>query len=155
MSEDSWTDRIAAERMRVDQQFEGRIESSSFSRQQWGLVMTATQFEIENPDDPERARLVADTSSLSSVMSEIERMGEQGGGGMGAMGGGGGGGGSSSGGILSSITDALPFGGGGGSGESPLMQEGAELASEYATQLQERLEERGRWKAICKQASGQ
>jgi hypothetical protein len=140
--------------MRVDQEFEGRVEASSFSRQQWGLVMTATEFEIENPTDPEQARLVADTSSLSSVMGEIENMDGQGGGGMGAMSGGGArGGASGSGGIFSSITDALPFGGGNG-GDSALAQEATELANEYAEKLQERLEERGRWQAVCKQASG-
>ena len=138
MSEDSWTDRIAAERMRVDREFEDRVAASSFSRQQWGLVMTAVEFDVEGADEPETARMVADGSSLPSVMSQIEQMGE----GRGStMGGGGGGGG----GFLGSVTDALGLGG----GNSALQEEAEELADEYAAELQERLEDRGRWEDIC------
>lgn len=150
MAENSWTDRIAAERMRVDQHFEDRVTGSSFSRQQWGLVMTAVEFEIENPEDPEQARLIADTSKLSSVMSQVEEVGNRGGGMGGAPSSGGSSGG---GGILSSVTSALGLGGGGGGGNDALTQEATELAEEYASKLQERLEDRGRWEAICEQAS--
>lgn len=155
MSDDSWTDRIASARMRVDQQFEDRIAASSFNRQQWGLVMTAVDFDIENPEDPEQARLVADTSSLSSVMSQVEEVGKRGGGmggGMGGRGGGGGSGGSgSSGGIFGAVADALGIGGGGGA--SPLRKEAEELTAEYAEELQKQLEDRGRWESICADAS--
>ncbi|MFB6189036.1 MAG: DUF5799 family protein [Halapricum sp.] len=150
MSDNNWTDMIAGERMQVDQEFEDRLTASSFSRQQWGLVMTAVEFEIENPDDPASARLYADTSKLSSVMSRIEQLGEQGG----SMGGlspepstGGSGGG-----LLSKLTSALSLGGGGGGGK--LQAEAEELAEEYAEELQNRLKNRGRWKTICAQAAG-
>lgn len=151
MTEDNWTDRIAAERMRVDQQFESRIEGSSFNRQQWGLVMTAVEFEIENPQDPETARMVADTSKLSSVMAQVEEIGNRGP----AMGGGGGSSGSttsSGGGLLGKLSDALGLGGD-DSGENPLRGEAETLAGEYAEQLQAQLEERGRWDGICEQAA--
>lgn len=147
MTEDNWTDRIAAERMRVDRQFEDRVASSSFSRQQWGLVMTAVEFDIENPEDPEQATLRADTSKLSSVMSQVEDIGKRGGG----MGGGGGHSSSgSSGGLFSAVTSALGLGGG---GNSQLEAEAEDLTAEYAKQLQKQLEDRDRWETVCADVS--
>lgn len=145
MANNSWSDMIAAERMRVDQQFEDRISSSSFSRQQWGLVMTAVEFDVENPEDPERATLIADTSKLSSVMPQIKEM-DKGGGMSGTTRGRSSGGG---GGFLSKITDALSLGGGSGGKQQ---QEAEELAAEYADKLQQRLEKRDRWQSVCEQA---
>jgi len=151
MSDNSWRDALAAERMRVDREFEEHVQSSSFTRQQWGLVMTAVEFDIEGPDNPETAQLIADTSKLPSVMPQIEQM-EQGGGGMGAPGGGPRGGGSGSGsGLLGKLTSILP--GGGDSGGGKRQDEAASLAQEYAEALQQRLEKRDRWQAICEQAS--
>ncbi|WP_276272099.1 DUF5799 family protein [Haloarcula litorea] len=147
MSDNDWTDRIAGERMQVDQQFNDRVQASSFSSQQWGLVMTATEFRIENPGDPEQARIVADTSKLGSVMPEMDRIENQS-----PMGGGGGSGGSGGGGLFSGVKDALGLGGGGGSDERT--DEAEQLAQEYAQQLQEKLESNGRWDAIRKQAQG-
>lgn len=145
MADNNWTDLIAAERMSVDQRFEDRVEGSSFSRQQWGLVMTAVEFDIEGADDPSTARIMADTSKLSSVMSEVENLDSQGGG-MAP------GGGDDSGGLLGGLTDALPFGGGGGGGDE-LTREAEELTQAYADELQDHLEERGRWESICEQAA--
>jgi hypothetical protein len=147
MSEGNWTDRIAAERMQVDQQFNDQVEVSSFSSQQWGLVMTAVEFEIENASDPDSARIVADTSKLPSIMPELDRIEQQS-----AMGGApekGGGSGGGGGGIFSGVKDALGLGGG---GDDERMDEAAELAQKYAEQLQEQLESNGRWKAVCEQA---
>jgi hypothetical protein len=146
MSDSSWTDQIAAERMRVDQRFEEKVQASSFSRQQWGLVMTAVEFEIDGPEDPETATLRADTSSLSSVMSEVEKA-DQRGGAMGASGGGS----SNSGGLLSSLSSALGIGGGGA--DSELLAEAEDLTQDYARQLQNRLEDRKRWQSVCAQAA--
>jgi len=67
MSDNPWTDRIVGERMAVDQEFSEQIQQSRFSNQQWSLVMTATEFEIEHPDDPDRARIVANTDKLDGV----------------------------------------------------------------------------------------
>ncbi|MCU4718714.1 DUF5799 family protein [Halapricum hydrolyticum] len=146
MSDNSWRDMLAAERMRVDRQFEDRVQSSSFTRQQWGLVMTAVEFDVENPADPDAARLIADTSKLSSVMPQIKQM-EQSGGAMGGAAGGGGGGG----GLLSKLASVLP--GGGGSGGGKRQREAESLAEEYAEKLQERLEKRDRWQSIREQAA--
>jgi len=150
MSDNSWRDALAAERMRVDREFEEQVQSSSFTRQQWGLVMTAVEFDIEGASNPETAELVADTSKLPSVMPQIEQM-EQGGGGMGAPAGGPSNGGGSGGGLLGKLTSLLP--GGGSSGGGKRQDEAASLAQEYADALQQRLEKRDRWQAICEQAS--
>jgi hypothetical protein len=148
MSDNDWTDMLAAERMRVDRKFEDQLEASSFSRQQWGLVMTAVEFRIDGPEEPENATLRADTSKLSSVMSEIKNLGERGGG-MGSPSGGVAAGSGDGGGFLSKITGLFSGGGGGGA----LQNEAEELAAEYAEKLQAHLEKRGRWQSICEQAA--
>jgi len=149
MSDSDWTDMLAAERMRVDRKFEDQLEASSFSRQQWGLVMTAVEFEIDGPEDPDTATLRADTSKLSSVMAEIKNLGERGGGMTSPSGGvnsGSGGGG----GILNKIAGLF-----GGSGGGALQNEAEELAADYTETLQAHLEKRGRWGTICKQAASE
>ena len=148
---DDWTGRIAGERMAADKQFADRVEASSFSNQQWGLVMTAVEFDIEGPDDPETARLVADTSKLPSIMPELDKVG-QGGPMGGAPGGGESRGGSSGGGFLDGVKAALGLAG--GSGEDDRAEEAAELAQAYADELQQELEANGRWERVCEQASG-
>jgi len=144
MSDNDWTDRIAGERMEVDQLFNDRVAASSFSSQQWGLVMTAVEFEIENPGDPQSARIVADTSKLPSIMPELDRIEQQS-----AMGGTPSKGGDGGGGLLSGIKDALGVGGG---GDQQRTEEAAELAQDYAERLQEKLESNGRWQSVCEQA---
>lgn len=145
MADSTWTDRIAGERMAADRKFADQVEASSFSNQQWGLVMTAVEFEIENPSDPESARIVADTSKLPSILPELDKVAESS-----PMGGPSGG--SSSGGLFSGVVDALGLGGGGGKNEQK--EEAAQLAQEYAEELQKQLESNGRWNAVCKQATG-
>ncbi|WP_128905589.1 DUF5799 family protein [Halorubrum amylolyticum] len=146
-----WTDAIVGERMTVDNQFTDRVSGSRFSSQEWGLIMTATEFEIEDADDPEDARIVADTSSLPAIMPELENVRSQ----VAAMGGapggsGGGGSGGSGGGLVDSIKGALGLGGGGGTnGPSDEELDAAErLVQEYADQLQAHLEEVGRWEQV-------
>ncbi|QDX41010.1 DUF5799 family protein [Salarchaeum sp. JOR-1] len=139
-----WQDRIVGERMRVDDEFQHRVEASSFSNQQWGLVMTAVEFDIEHPEDPERARLVADTSNLTHVMDELDNVEA----GMAAMAGG-----QQrdddSGGILGDVKRMLGIGDSGDSGsDEERASEAAALAQEYADALQEKLEENGRWDEI-------
>ncbi|MFC6973593.1 DUF5799 family protein [Halomicroarcula sp. GCM10025709] len=149
MSDSNWTDRIAAERMQVDQQFNDQVEVSSFSSQQWGLVMTAVEFEIENADDPESARIVANTSKLPSIMPELDRIEQQSAMGGAPGGGSGGSGGSGGGGLFSGVKDALGLGGG---GNDDRIEEAAELAQKYAEELQEQLESNGRWDSVREQA---
>ncbi|MYL15173.1 hypothetical protein GLW36_00720 [Halorubrum terrestre] len=144
-----WTDAIVGERMTVDNQFNERVAASRFSSQEWGLIMTATEFEIENADDPEAARVVADTSSLPAIMPELENLRSQMAG-MGGAPGGSGDTGGSGGGVVDSIKGALGLGGGGGSGgPSDEELEAAErLVQEYADELQAHLEEVGKWEQV-------
>jgi len=112
MGMSDWTDAIVGERMTVDNQFTDRVAASRFSSQEWGLIMTATEFEIENADDSENARIVADTSSLPAIMPELENVRSQ----VAAMGGAPGGRRErgSGGGLVDSIKGALGLGGSGG-----------------------------------------
>ncbi|MDB2225116.1 DUF5799 family protein [Halorubrum ezzemoulense] len=142
-----WTDAIVGERMTVDNQFNERVAASRFSSQEWGLIMTATDLEIENADDPDAARVVADTSNLPAIMPELENLRSQ----MAGMGGApGGDSGGSGGGVVDSIKGALGLGGGGGSGgPSDEELEAAErLVQEYADELQAHLEEVGKWEQV-------
>jgi len=144
---DDWTSTIAAERMELDNEFNDRVTASSFSNQQWSLVMTALEFEIENPDDPEAAEIVPDTSSVPTIMPELDRIAQQG-----PMGGGGGSqsSGGSGGGLLGGVKDALGLG---GDGDDERLEEAEALAEQYAELLQEKLEANGRWNAVCERAS--
>ena len=152
MAEREWTDRIVGDRMAVDREFTDRIEASQFSRQEWGLVMTATEFEIESPEDDERAQLVANTEKLPAVIPELDRISSQ----AGAMGAGGEGTGAaggrgmsgSGGGVLGSLRNTLGLGSGGGGADNETIEAADRLAQEYASDLQRRLEDRGKWAEI-------
>ena len=129
-----WTDAIVGERMTVDNEFNDRVMASRFSSQEWGLIMTATEFEIEESDDPEAARIVADTSSLPAIMPELENVRSQ----VAAMGGGGSGGGrsgGSGGGIVDSIKGALGIGGGNDGVSDEELEAAERLVQEYADEL--------------------
>ncbi len=142
---DDWTGRIAGERMAVDKQFTDRVEASSFSSQQWGLVMTAVEFDIEGAGDPETASLVADTSKLPSILPELDKV-DQGG----PMAGGGPGNDGDSGGLLDGVKSALGLSG--GSSDEERAEEAKQLAQAYAEELQQELRANGRWGSICEQA---
>lgn len=139
---DTWTDMIVGARMRVDQEFSDRVAASPFSTQQWGLVMTAVEFEIERAADPDAARIVADTSKLPSVLPEMDAVESQ----MQAM---------AAGrppdsagpGILARLKAKLGLGT--GADVDPDRLESAEsLAQEYADQLQAHLEANERWDEV-------
>lgn len=153
MSDNAWTDRIVSERMSVDQEFSPRVENSRFSSQEWSLIMTATEFEIEQPEDPEQARIVANTDNVDSILPELENVRSQ----MGAMGAGGqagGDGSSSGGGVVDSLKSALGMGGGSSGGSYDAEREAAEtLTQEYAEELQNRLEANHRWESVCEAAA--
>ena len=142
-----WRESLAGARMQVDQQFNDRVLNSQFTNQEWGLIMTAVEFEIENPDEPERAELVANTENVRHIIPELENLPK----GMGTppatdsrRGGGGG--------ILASIRNML--GGGGGTGvNQDTLEAATALVDEYAVELQQFLEEQGRWREICNRAS--
>ena len=139
-----WTDAIVGERMTVDNQFTERVTASRFSSQEWGLIMTAMEFEIEHSNDPEAARLVADTSNLPAVMPELENVRSQ----VAAMGGGGGDAGGSGGGIVDSILGALGLGGDGDGASDEEIEAAERLVQEYADELQAHLEEVGKWEQV-------
>ena len=144
-----WTDKLAGARMQVDQQFNDRVLNSQFSNQQWGLIMTAVEFDIENPENPEQASLVANTEKIDQILPELDKVDQ----GMGGMAGSGGSD-SSGGGLLDSLGNLLPGGGGGDSGVDQERKEAATaLTAEYATELQQYLEKQGRWAAICESAA--
>ena len=143
MTRNAWEDRIVGARMATDQRFSDRVQASGFSRQEWGLVMTAVEFEVENPDDPEAARIVADTSKLPQIMPELENVAEQMGGMAGPPGQDDAPGGPS---VLDSVKSALGFGGGGSDPERE--ENAAKLAQAYANELQDLLEERGKWTEV-------
>lgn len=140
-----WTDAIVGERMAVDQEFNEQVAASQFSSQEWGLIMTAIEFDIENAVDPEEARIVADTSNLPQIMPELGDMREQ----MAAMGGGGGGNSGGTGDVIDSLKDALGLGGGGGGGvDQEELQAAEQLVQEYAERLQRHLDSKGKWEQV-------
>lgn len=146
-----WTDRIVGARMSVDSDFSSRIDNSQFSRQEWGLIMTAVEFRIEHAEDPGRARLVADTSRIEDIMPEVERAAEM----QGQMGGRGGND-PSRGGVLGSLRDALGFGGDAGtrgSVDPNRVAAATSLVEAYTTELQSYLEKQDRWEEVRLAAS--
>lgn len=147
MSEREWQDLIVGDRMTVDQEFAQRIADSQFSRQEWGLIMTAVEFEIENPAG-ENARLVANTAKVEQVMPELENIQSQ----MDAMAGSGGGSQRGGGGIFDSVKDALGIGGDDGVDQNRL-DAATRLAQEYADELQQHLESQGKWTQVREVAS--
>ncbi len=147
-----WTDQLAGARMQVDQRFQDRVSASDFSNQEWGLIMTAVEFEVERPDDPERARLVADTDKLEDIVPELGRIQKQMGGSPTPVDDG-----PDRGGILGSLRgmldslssnhDSTP--------DEARLDDARELTQGYATELQNFLEERGRWDEIRQAAAAQ
>lgn len=149
MGNSDWTDRIVGARMKVDQEFSERVQTSEFSSQEWGMIMTAVELEIENPEDPENARVVANTENVPQVMPALDDVRDQ----MGAMGGApSGSSGSSAGGIIDSILGLFGMGGDGG-GDAERIEAAEALAQEYAERLQSHLESKGQWVTACKAAT--
>ena len=138
-----WTDSIVGDRMTVDREFNDRITNSEFSSQEWGLIMTAIEFDIEHPGDPERARIVADTEKLPQIMPELENVRSQ----MSQMGGAPGEGGGSGGGIVDSLKGALGLSGSDGPDQDRI--DAAErLTQAYAVELQTHLESKDKWEQV-------
>jgi hypothetical protein len=144
----TWTDKIVGARMAVDGTFAPQVEASGFSRQEWGLVMTAIEFDIENPDDPEQAQLLAQSNNLAAVIPELERVAKmqsqmQGGRSTG------------NGGILAKVRSIFGLGDSGTEHEvdEQRLAEARSLTQRYATELQSHLEEKGRWSEVCRAAN--
>ncbi|MCT9097070.1 DUF5799 family protein [Haloarchaeobius sp. HME9146] len=147
----NWQDTIVGDRMTVDKEFNQEVLDSEFSNQEWDLIMSAIEFEIENPENPEEARIVANDEKLSAVIPELEKISQQ----MQGMGGAPGGSGGSSGGgggLFDSVKSALGMGGGGKKREAERTEAASKLASEYAETLQAHLESKGKWDSVCARA---
>jgi hypothetical protein len=138
MSEPEWRDAIVGDRMRVDQEFAERVQGSGFSNQQWSLIMTAVQLELEGSG--EDATLVADTSRIPDIAPELDRITEQ----MGAAQPGGGNTGGSN--LVDTLKSSLGLGG--GSADEEMVREAEQLASAYAAALESHLRENGRWDRV-------
>ncbi|MFB6133595.1 MAG: DUF5799 family protein [Halanaeroarchaeum sp.] len=154
MSDEPWRDRIVGARMTVDDQFADRIDASSFSRQQWSLIMTATEFEIESAGDPDTARIVANTDALDSIMPELDSVDQQ----MQALGGGAGspgksGGAGSIGSIVDRVRTAFGLGAESSGSDEDRRAEATKLVDEYASALQRHLESTGRWEEVRRTAA--
>lgn len=141
-----WRDMIVGARMTVDSDFASTIENSEFSRQEWGLIMTATQFEIEDAGNPEKASLVANTSELPTIMPELENVANIGP--MGAPTE------TNSNGILDRLFNAFGLDPGDQIDQEKL-QAAEKLVQEYANALQSHLETESRWEEVRKTAHQQ
>ncbi|WIV65957.1 DUF5799 family protein [Natrialbaceae archaeon AArc-T1-2] len=150
MSDTSWTDTIVGERMAVDQEFSSRVRNSRFSNQEWSLIMTATEFEIEHPDDPDQARIVANTEKVEQILPELENVRQQ----TGAMGGTAEGPDrSSGGGVVDTIKGALGMGEDDEDAYEAEREAAETLTQEYADELQSHLESKGRWETVREAAT--
>ena len=142
-----WDDMIVGDRMAVDQEFTDRVQDSQFSNQEWGLIMTATKLEIEHPEDPEAARIVATTDSLESILPELASIRTD----PGPMGGPpqetGNGDGR---GLIDSLKSALGLGGDTGGVDQAQLAAAESLTQEYADELQAHLESKDAFEAARK-----
>jgi len=142
-----WQELIVGDRMAVDQAFADRIQQSKVSNQEWGLIMTATELDIENAADPEAARIVADTENVASVLPELESIRS----GMGPMGGANrDAGGGDAGGVVDSIKSALGLSNDGNDDavDQEKLAAAESLAQEYADELQQHLEAESKFEAV-------
>ncbi|WP_318569985.1 DUF5799 family protein [Salinigranum marinum] len=144
-----WTDRIVGDRMTVDREFNDRVMASEFESQEWSLIMTAAEFDIENPEDPDAARIVADTEKLEGMMPHIEEASKR----QRSMAGGSPGSGSDDGGVFDTVKSALGLGNGQGDQEAKLAA-AERLVQEYADELQSHLEANGKWEQVRQSYDG-
>ena len=144
---DQWRDQMAGARMQVDQQFNDRILNSEFTNQQWGLIMTAVEFEIRNPEDPETAQLVANTENVPQILPELENL-PQGTGGSPMAGGSDTG---TSDGLFGRIQSL--FGGTSSDVDEEQLDAATTLVDEYTRELQKHLQEQGQWASLCEAAA--
>jgi hypothetical protein len=145
-----WRDRLAGARMQVDKEFSDRVMASEFSNQEWGLIMTAVEFDIRNPGNPETAELVANTNQVEQIIPELGNIPQ-------GMGGAPAGDqqsrGDSGGGLLDQIRGFLTGEDTGGQSDEETLAEASQLAEEYADELQAFLKEEGRWETLCESAA--
>jgi hypothetical protein len=139
-----WTDQIAGARMQVDQQFRDRIIDSEFTNQQWGLIMSAVEFEITDAETPAKAQLVANTDKVEQILPEVDNMPRATPGQPQSSG-------DSSGGLLDGLFGLFSSEDDGVDQER--LDTATRLAEAYATELQAFLEDQGRWESLCQQVA--
>lgn len=145
-----WTDRLAGARMQVDKRFSDRVRDSQFTNQEWGLIMTAVDFDIDEPEHPGQARLVARTDHIEDIIGELDSIQREMGGSPSPVDEG-----SSGGGIFGRFRQylqGLKTNSQGGNDREKLVA-ATTLVEEYATELQQFLEEQSRWEDICERAA--
>jgi hypothetical protein len=145
-----WTDYLAGARMQVDQQFSDQVRASEFTSQQWGLIMTAVEFEIDDPGDPEQATLVANTDNVETIIPELDAIERQ------TAGMGAGGGRSRSTGTGTSLLGRIRsyFSSESDDGaDAEQYEQAVTLVDQYTTQLQALLREEDRWQELCAAAA--
>lgn len=135
-----WNDHVVGDRMTVDQEFSGRVQASDFTSQEWGLIMTATEFEIDDPGTDD-AQIVANTENLPQMMPELENVRKQ------IPGPGANNQSGSPNGILGNLKDALGLDSGNDVDQERL-EDARKLTQEYAKQFQQHLEKRGKWEDV-------
>ncbi|MFC6798210.1 MULTISPECIES: DUF5799 family protein [unclassified Haladaptatus] len=150
MSERPWRDRIVGARMTVDNLFADRIAEAQLTRQEWGLIMMAVELEIEHPEDPDQARLVANTEKLPDIVPELDNIRQQMEGGMGGPPQK-----KQSGGMMKSVKSALGLGSNEPDVDEAEIRNAERLAQEYADMLQKHLQENGRWDDVRRVAAEQ
>ncbi|MXR53122.1 hypothetical protein GRX03_16120 [Halovenus sp. WSH3] len=144
-----WRDKLAGARMRVDQEFNEQVIDSQFSNQEWGLIMTAVELDIDRPETPSEATLTANTENLEQIMPELENLPQ----GMARPGGGG-----DSGGVIDSLKSVLGFDSSDANGsgvDADELAAATELVEAYAAELQAHLEDQGRWTEVCSAAAAE
>lgn len=144
-----WTQSLAGARMQVDQQFQPRVDESDFTSQEWGLIMTAVEFEIDAAGDPENAELYANTDKLPDIIPELQQIQREMGGSPTPVSEG------SEGGFLGrlrSMVDGLTSDGSSRS-DTERLSEAESLVQAYASDLQDYLETQGRWDDIRQAAT--
>jgi hypothetical protein len=132
-----WYSRAAHERVQVDSSFNSRLRDKPVTAHQWGLLMTAIEFDIVNPEEPERARIVPDVSKVDSVLDQVKEAEDA----PNAPA-------PDSPGIVERVKRALGI----SESEDPYKRAARSLASQYATELQAELEKQGRWEESCDRA---
>lgn len=138
---DRWTDQFVGDRMTVDREFSERIVASEFSNQEWGTIMTAVTFEITDPEDPETATLVADTSDIEHIMPAVADIDQPAMGQPTQQ--------QSDEGLLGRLTSKLGLGSAREEDHTERIEHAEALAEEYATVFQEHLEAEGKWEQAC------
>lgn len=139
---DDWENMIIADRMAVDQAFQEQVTASAFSNQAWSLVMTAVDFQIVNPEQPEEAYITVDSAQIDSVLPAMEEAEKALGGSPKKQS------------FTDKIANELRGYLGKNRGDAERRAEAEQLATAYANELHARLERVGKWEAVCERAAG-